>query len=114
MRQLFALALAAALLAGCASAPATQNAKESAGRSRVDQAATTVQNDLRNLLPKTMQIESPGSVNFTFNFHGNERSSDISQTNSGSTTATQSASATQTPTSSTETTPSATVTPTGQ
>ena len=73
-------------LASCNTLPVEQASKESAGRSKVDQAATTIQNDLRDLLPKSMKIESPGSVSFIFNFYGNERSSDISQTNSGSTT----------------------------
>jgi len=110
--RLFSLFVAMLLLAGCATAPATQNAKESAGTSDVAQWATTIQNDLRHVLPDTVKVE--GDFNVTFNFHGDGgRSSDVSQTNSGSTTATQAATATQTPTSSTSTTPSVTVTPTG-
>lgn len=77
------------MLGACATAPAQQKSAEESGRSDVRQDARTIQNDLRNLLPKTMTIESPGEVSFVFNFYGNERSSDISQTNSGSTTATQ-------------------------
>lgn len=73
-------------LVGCQSLPADQSAKDEAGRSEVTQRADSTQNDLRNLLPRSMKIESPGAVTFTFNFYGNERSSDIAQTNSGSTT----------------------------
>lgn len=79
-------ALCLVMLTGCQSLPADQSAKDEAGRSEVTQSATTVQNDLRHLLPKNMKIDSPGAVNFTFNFYGNERSSDVAQTNSGSTT----------------------------
>lgn len=79
-------AVALILLAGCNTLPATQTAKDEAGRSEVTQKAESTQNDLRHLLPRNMKIESPGEVRFTFNFYGNERSSDISQSNQGSTT----------------------------
>ena len=100
IKPVVAVALCFALTA-CSTLPATQNAKESAGRSRVTQHTETWQNDYRSFLPDVMKID--GDFNLTIYANGNDRPSDVTVTNSGSTTATQAATATQSPTSTTTT-----------